>query len=130
VLPISKLGLVEMTRERDKESLGEEHFGQCPYCHGTGRVKLLETVSIEVQRALRKLVSMGAEGEFKVCAHPDVIQRLKSEDASAVDRVLKRSRLIVEFLPITDYHLEEWHCYPTKAGELPDDLKGFRPSRR
>jgi len=130
VLPISKLGLVEMTRERDKESLGEEHFGQCPYCRGTGRVKLLETVSIEIQRALRKLVSMSAEGEYKVCAHPDVIQRLKSEDAPAVDKVLKRSGLIVEFLPITDYHLEEWHCYPTQAGELPANLEGVRPSRK
>jgi ribonuclease G len=130
VLPISKLGLVEMTRERDKESLGEEHFGQCPYCRGTGRVKLLETVSIEIQRALRKLVSMRAEGEYKVCAHPDVIQRLKNEDAAAVDKLVKRSRLIVEFLPITDYHVEEWHCYPTQAGELPADLEGVRPKRK
>jgi ribonuclease G len=140
VLPISKLGLVEMTRERDKESLGEEHYGECPYCHGTGRVKLLETVSIEVQRALRKLVAMRAEGEYKVCAHPDVIERLRTEDAGAIDRLLKRSRLIVEFLPITDYHLEEWHCYPTKAsklgddaprrdGQRRDDLQQLRPSR-
>jgi ribonuclease G len=130
LLPISKLGLLEMTRERDKESLGEEHFGECPYCHGTGRVKLLETISLEIQRALRKLVSMRAEGEFKVCAHPEVIDRLKTEDAAAVDRVLKRSRLIVEFLPITDYHLEEWHCYPTKASELAGDLESLRPSRK
>jgi len=129
VLPISKLGLVEMTRERDKESLGEEHFGECPYCHGTGRVKLLETISIEVQRALRKLVAMGSAGEYKVCAHPDVIDRLKNEDAAAVDKLLKRSRLIVEFLPIADYHLEEWHCYPTQAGDLVDDLQGLRPTR-
>ncbi len=129
VLPISKLGLVEMTRERDKESLGEEHYGECPYCHGTGRVKLIETVSIEVQRALRKLVAMRAEGEFKLCAHPDVIERLKTEDAGAVAKLLKLSRLIVEFLPITDYHLEEWHCYPTQASDLADDLQGLRPSR-
>jgi len=127
ILPVSRLGLVEMTRERDKESLGEEHFGECPYCRGTGRVKLLETVSIEIQRALRKLVATRAEGEFKVCAHPDVIERLKNEDAGAVDKLLKRSRLIVEFLPITDYHLEEWHCYPTQAGELADDLQALRP---
>ena len=130
VLPISKLGLVEMTRERDKESLGEEHFGPCPYCHGSGRVKLLETVSIEIQRALRKLVAMRAEGEFKVCAHPDVIDQLKTDDAPALDKLLKRSRLIVEFLPITDYHLEEWQCYPTQPSELADDLQGLRPSRQ
>jgi len=129
LLPISRLGLLEMTRQRDKESLGEEHFGECPYCHGTGRVKLIETVSIEVQRALRKLVSMRAEGDFKVCAHPDVIDWLKTEDAGTVDKLLKRSRLIVEFLPITDYHLEEWQCYPTQASDLGDDLHGLRPDR-
>jgi ribonuclease G len=129
VLPISRLGLVEMTREREKESLGEEHFGECPYCRGSGRVKLIETVSIEIQRALRKLVAMRSEGEFKVCAHPHVIERLKNEDAGAVDKLLKRSRLIVEFLPITDYHLEEWQCYPTQTSEMADDLQQLRPER-
>ncbi|MBN1919316.1 MAG: Rne/Rng family ribonuclease [Verrucomicrobia bacterium] len=129
VLPISKLGLVEMTRERDKESLGEEHFGECPYCRGTGRIKQVGTVSLEVQRALRKLVALGSAGEYKVCAHPDVIDRLRNEDAPGVDKLLKRSNLIVEFLPITDYHLEEWHCYPTQAGDLEEELQQMRPPR-
>ena len=46
-----------------------------------------------------------------------------------MDKVLKRSRLIVEFLPVTDYHLEEWQCYPTQASQFGDDLQGLRPDR-
>ncbi len=39
ILQISKLGLVEMTRQRTTESLNASYFENCPYCDGTGRLK-------------------------------------------------------------------------------------------
>ncbi|MDP3142433.1 MAG: Rne/Rng family ribonuclease [Candidatus Omnitrophota bacterium] len=43
VLGISKLGLVEMTRERTGRSLESMSFSSCSYCRGTGRLKIAET---------------------------------------------------------------------------------------
>jgi len=40
VLGISKLGLVEMTRERTGRSLEAISFSMCPHCRGTGRLKI------------------------------------------------------------------------------------------
>lgn len=37
VLPISPLGLMEMTRQRSVESISGSVFSACPYCHGRGR---------------------------------------------------------------------------------------------
>ncbi len=118
LLPISELGLLEMTRERDRESLGEALFGKCPYCNGTGDVKVPETVSIEIQRELRK-ISLQRErknGDVKVYAHPTVIERLKGADAQALGKILKRSKMNVELLSVSDYHLEQWNCYVNAPG--------------
>lgn len=111
LLPISELGLLEMTRERDRESLGEALFGKCPYCGGTGDVKLPETVSIEIQRELRKIALQGENADVKVYAHPTVVEKLKTEDSAAVGRILKRGNMNVELSSVNDYHLEQWNCY-------------------
>ncbi len=111
LLPISELGLLEMTRERDRESLGEALFGKCPYCNGTGDIKLPETVSIEVQRELRRIVSEQRNVDVKVYAHPTVVERLKTEDSAAMARILQGRRVTVELLSVNDYHLEQWNCY-------------------
>ncbi len=111
LVPISELGLLEMTRQRDRESLGEAVFGECPYCHGTGSVKLPETVSIEIQRELRRIGSGGNNVDVKVYAHPTLIERLKTKDSAAVSKIIKQSRINVELLSVSDCHLEEWSCY-------------------
>jgi ribonuclease G len=116
LVPISELGLLEMTRERDRESLGESIFGKCPYCNGTGDVKLPETVSIEIQRELKRVTAERKSGEVKVYAHPSVVERLKTVDAPAIAKVLKRGRLNIELLSVNDYHLEQWNCYVDEQG--------------
>jgi ribonuclease G len=40
VLGISKLGLVEMTRERARKNLEAKYFEDCPACKGTGKIKI------------------------------------------------------------------------------------------
>src|SRR6202040_196234 len=52
VLPISALGLMEMTRQRAQESLTGSMFVTCPYCNGRAVVKSPMTMSVEIQRAL------------------------------------------------------------------------------
>ncbi len=116
LVPISELGLLEMTRERDRESLGEAIFGKCPYCGGTGDVKLPETVTIEVQRELRRIASERKGADVKVYAHPTVIERLKKEDSASVARIVKRGGMNVELLSVNDYHLEQWKCYVSESG--------------
>jgi ribonuclease G len=110
VLPVSEIGLVQMTRERDKESIGEMVTGECPYCHGMGSIKDVESISIDIQRELRKLANNGGDQDVKVCAHPEVIEQLKNKHGNAVKKIVSKASFNVEFLPVADYHLEEWNC--------------------
>jgi ribonuclease G len=58
---ISKLGLVEMTRQNVTEGVREIMTRPCPTCDGEGVVKSEETIAVEVERRLRD----AAAGEKK-----------------------------------------------------------------
>jgi ribonuclease E len=53
VLRISKFGLMEMTRQRQRQSFNHSVFQECPRCGGSGRVKAPESVALEVMRRIR-----------------------------------------------------------------------------
>ena len=50
VLQLSQLGLMEMTRQRLNESLSMSMYSTCPSCEGNGRIKSVESISVELQR--------------------------------------------------------------------------------
>ncbi len=55
-LPISPLGILQMTRERKRDSLYQVFYETCPYCHGEGKIKNKKTIYYEI---LRRLIKMG-----------------------------------------------------------------------
>ncbi|MBP5231845.1 MAG: Rne/Rng family ribonuclease, partial [Planctomycetes bacterium] len=53
ILPISQLGVLEMTRQRLRQSLHHTHYRPCPYCGGAGMYKRPESLGVEFMRRLR-----------------------------------------------------------------------------
>jgi ribonuclease G len=84
VLPISDLGIMEMTRQRAEESLLSSMVVDCPYCRGRGSVKSPMSMSVEIQREILNLIRKGkAESQkrnLSVVVHPSVLKRLREED--------------------------------------------------
>src|SRR4029077_12346704 len=50
ILQISELGLVQMTRKRTRESLGQLLTSPCAQCDGRGRVRSVETLAFDALR--------------------------------------------------------------------------------
>ena len=81
VLPISQLGLMEMTRQRVQESISRAVYMECPSCKGKGIIKSPETMSVEIQRALTRVMRLHpGVREVRVVLNADVLDRLKKED--------------------------------------------------
>src|ERR1700751_4421449 len=81
VLPISPLGLMEMTRQRAQESLTGSMFMVCPYCNGRAVVKSPMTMSVEIQRTLHAVLRKKPDiHDIRVIVNPEVLNRLKTED--------------------------------------------------
>jgi len=116
VLPISELGLVEMTRQRDRASLGAEFFKSCPGCHGSGIIKQAESVCADIQRNLRRYLNQRNIEEITVSAHPRTIDLLMGDEAPEIARLIKGKPVIIEYEPIDDYGLDEWRFQVKKKG--------------
>lgn len=84
VLPISELGLMEMTRQRVEESILSSMYVDCPYCRGRGNVKSALGVSVEIQRQLTAIMRADERRDqsrtLQVEVHPTVLDRLRKED--------------------------------------------------
>jgi len=87
VLPISDLGMVEMTRKRTGATLLEEITESCPYCSGLGRVRTPQTMALQVERRLRQeAVQTGAQA-FLVRVHQRVARLLIGFEGERAERL-------------------------------------------
>ena len=77
VLSISEFGLVEITRKRSRPSLERLLTQPCPYCRGTGRIKSLSTIGLELRRQLLRQRQRFGDREILLRVHPDVAQALQ-----------------------------------------------------
>jgi ribonuclease G len=94
VLRISELGLVQMTRKRTRESLGQLLTDGCPHCDGLGRVRSVETRAWDALRRLQREAQQRPEAErFVLHVPPDVADFLVAhpkQGVGAAERLLGR----------------------------------------
>lgn len=84
IASVSELGLVEMTRKRTSESLGQLLCEACPVCEGKGTLKSAETICYEILREILREARAFECDAFLVLAAPVVIDRLLDEDSAYV----------------------------------------------
>jgi len=77
ILPITRLGLVEMTRERKRESTGSLLTEECPECHGSGRVLSTESMRIKIQREIYNLTMGRPGGTMRLVLNPILAEGMK-----------------------------------------------------
>ncbi len=88
ILKISELGLVEMTRQRTRESLENQLLRSCPHCDGRGRIKSPVTVAYDVLRAIKRHhAGMDNGRNIVVRLHPDVANFLYDEKNNSLENL-------------------------------------------
>jgi ribonuclease G len=81
---VSDLGLVEMTRKRTRESLGQMLSEPCPHCDGRGQIKTAETVCYEMFRELIREARVYDASGYLVLASQTVIDLLLDEESHSL----------------------------------------------
>jgi ribonuclease G len=84
IMNVSPLGLIEMTRKRNRESLEHVLCQPCPTCEGRGFVKTAETVCYEIFREILRQHRQFDFQELLVLARPGVIERLLDEESASI----------------------------------------------
>lgn len=121
LLPISQLGIMEMTRQRHSESFSAAVYEDCPYCKGRGLVKSTESMSVVIQRkiseVLKKYKGKESEVALRIFVHPDVLQRLKTEDEKTLIEMEKRLQGKLQFRSDPGLHHEDYRITNAMTGE-------------
>src|SRR6202040_1894976 len=69
---ISHFGLMEMSRQRIRTSVLESSTDKCPHCGGTGHVRSVSSVALQLLRTLEEMLLKGATHNFNVRTRSDI----------------------------------------------------------
>ena len=86
---VSELGLIEMTRQRVRQSHFQNMTEPCPTCHGTGRVFTAETIARRVERSVRKIGVEGRKDPLVIRIHPEVAMYVLENEKDLVKKLEK-----------------------------------------
>jgi ribonuclease G len=121
ILPISQLGLMEMTRQRHTESVRSAVYDDCPYCKGRGKVKSVLTMSVEIQRKLQEILKTRERDEsdfqLRIVVNPTVLERLRTEDEKHLIEMEKRYFGKLSFRADTGMHAEQFKIVNVENNE-------------
>jgi ribonuclease G len=123
ILPISTLGIMQMTRQRHSESHSSGIYTDCPYCHGRGSVKSSRTMSVEVQRRLISVIrhirvkdGHDKEINLRVLLHPTNLDRLRHEDEDLLLGIEESYGAKLSFRADPIYHVENFKIIDVESG--------------
>ena len=86
---VSELGLIEMTRQRVRQSHLQSMTEPCQTCHGTGRVFTPETIIRRMERSVKRMSVEGKRDHLVVRLHPDVAMYVLEQEPDIVKKLEK-----------------------------------------
>jgi ribonuclease G len=121
IMPISQLGLMEMTRQRQTESVRAAVYEDCTDCRGKGKVKSPETMSVEIQRKLGEILKKRHRDEsdfqLRIVVNPVILHRLRTEDEHLLIEMEKRYFGKLSFRADPEFHAEQFKIQNAVTGE-------------
>jgi ribonuclease E len=109
---ISKLGLMEVSRQRLKAAKSASSFKKCPACAGDGMVRTPEAAARSAYRKIQARVARGGLAGVKVYLPPDVALYLLNHKRDDLFRLESRQKLRIEVTPqehmkVDQFEIEE-----------------------
>ncbi|MDR1920729.1 MAG: Rne/Rng family ribonuclease [Candidatus Adiutrix sp.] len=106
ILPMSELGLVEMTRKRTKENIDRFLREPCFYCQGQGFLLSRTSVCHEAFLNLELQASENPRGQLKLTVHPSIKEMLLDEGRASLEELEKRLNRTIIIKADETLHLE------------------------
>ncbi|TNF98866.1 MAG: ribonuclease G [Gammaproteobacteria bacterium] len=108
ITEISRLGLVEMTRKRTRESLEHILCESCPTCGGRGSVKTAQTVCYEIFREILREARQFDSDKLLVLASQEVVDLFLDEESDSVVELEEFIGKPIQFQAETLYSQENY----------------------
>lgn len=117
ILPISKFGLMQITRQRMKPEMNINTQEICPTCNGTGKISSTLILEDEIAKNLNYLLNHGHK-KLSMSVHPMMEAYLKKGFPSRRMKWWLEHKKWVAVKGNTNYHLTEYHFFDEHGEEV------------
>lgn len=118
ILPPSKFGLVQITRQRVRPEMNIVTSEKCPTCGGTGEIKASIVLIDDIESNLDYILNEQAEKGITLCVHPYVSAFIKKGVISKQVKWFFKYGQWIKVKGVTSYHLTEFHFLSNKDEEI------------
>src|ERR1700743_484407 len=120
---ISRFGLLEMSRQRLRPSLGEATQQVCPRCDGHGRIRSVESLSLSVLRLVEEQAMKENSGQVLVQVPGSVANFLLNEKRKAVAEIEQRHKVPIIIVADDKLHTPHFDIQRIRKADVSDDVK-------
>ncbi|HEY1008516.1 MAG TPA: Rne/Rng family ribonuclease [Sphingobacteriaceae bacterium] len=118
ILPPSKFGLVQITRQRVRPEMNIVTNEVCPTCGGTGEIKASIVLIDDIENNLDYILNEQNERSITLTVHPYIEAYIKKGLLSIQRRWFIKYGKWIKVKAITSYHLTEFHFLNAKEEEI------------
>ncbi len=118
ILPPSKFGLVQITRQRVRPEMNIVTNEKCPSCDGTGEIKASVVLYDEIVSNLDYILNEQAEKGITLCVHPYIAAYIKKGFVSQQMKWFFKYNQWIKVKEVNSYHLMEFHFLSAKEEEI------------
>jgi ribonuclease G len=118
ILPLSKFGLMQLTRQRVRPEMNIKTMEKCPTCHGTGEMNPSILFTDEIEDRLQTIVKEVKPKKLVLKVHPYINAWLKKGLISKRLRWSFKYKCGLKVRPMDSYHFMEYHFFDSGEEEL------------
>jgi len=126
--PVSDFGLIELTRERVRESHLHALSEPCPHCKGTGRVLSSETMATKVERWFKRARADHKFTQFHLVVSPDLAEVISDNGSDRVARLMRAHRFKINLVRDTTMPVDDFKVYDAETNQ--DITEAYRSSQK
>lgn len=120
ILPLSKFGLMQITRQRVRPEMTVDTMEVCPVCHGTGKAEAAILIIDKIEDQLEYIAREKKCKNIVLKVHPFVGAYLKKGFFSLRMKWAFRYRVSLKVIDVPSYYIYEYHFYNQYKREITD----------
>ena len=122
---ISRFGLLEMSRQRLRPSLGESIHLPCPRCSGQGTIRGIESIALSILRVIEEEAMKEKTARVIAQVPVDVATFLLNEKREILSDIEKRQKVSLLLIPNTALETPHYDVERIRAGETTEEAKQY-----
>ena len=118
ILPLSKFGLMQITRQRVRPELKINTSEVCPTCGGTGKIQATVNVEDEIEKDLASLLQSRPKGKIYLRVHPFIEAYLKKGFPNQVIRWYVKYQRRIRVIADNEYTVNQFKFFDENNDEI------------